>query len=167
MISIVLTKVGSIAMLFAWIKNIKSALTLSVLCVSLSINAEDLNTSMNIAQFRALNATSGAYQVEGYVAKQYQCPPCPLDVQCKPCMRNNVLLAEVPESLELYPERGNYLIVFTEHPELLQKEVHYRVKLKVLTQKTTQHGGNDVELVSFERLPQPEDSFLKLTETKR
>ena len=132
-------------------KAFRMVYTLIALLLCVTTAADDTHSEISIAQLRALKAATGTYRVEGYVAKQYRCPPCPPGDQCKPCMRNNILLSETPESLISYPTSGNYLRVFTDQPELLQKEVRYRMTLRVLTQNSP-FGGHDTELINAERL---------------
>ena len=42
------------------------------------------------------------YTTEGYVVFKYQCPPCPADAMCEPCMENNVIISEKNELKENY-----------------------------------------------------------------
>lgn len=61
------------------------------------------------------------YTTQGYVVYKYQCPPCPDGAQCKPCMRENVVISEQNKIFENYNDLGDTeLVVLAEKTGELQ-----------------------------------------------
>lgn len=104
-----------------------------------------------ISEFKKNGFTSGTYETEGYVVKRYTCPICPQGAQCKPCMKNNIVISEENQTLETYSLSDKNLIIFTNNPNQFTLNRKYTFIIKVLDYKSTGDSINDVELVSFEQ----------------
>lgn len=103
---------------------------------------------LTISEFQKINPKKGAFKILGYIAKQYSCPPCSQDRQCKPCMRNNILVSSNSERLLSYPNSGEYLIIFAEYPEKLSQNKSYYFNVEVLQGNSTGYKTNDLQLIS-------------------
>jgi len=85
--------------------------------------------------------------VWGFVSKIYTCPPCPAGAQCKPCMRDNIVLSEQDKKLESYTLADGDIIVFTKAPQRFQ--LGARVVLEVKPSGAGHSGEVDlVRIVS-------------------
>lgn len=66
-------------------------------------DAPNFNISTLVKHHRAgLKFTTNAF-----VVYKYQCPPCPGDAQCKPCMKNNIVISEKPDLMIGYGGLGS------------------------------------------------------------
>ena len=106
----------------------------------------------SIRDLKNKNLDVGFYDTEGYVVKKYECPPCPAGAQCKPCMRNNVVISENNIPLETYSLSNTELIIFVDYSQRFEMGKKYRFSIKLLDSKTTGESINDVELVGFNPL---------------
>ena len=104
-----------------------------------------------ISDFKKNNFTPGIYKTEGYIVKKYTCPICPQGAQCKPCMKNNIIISEENKTSETYSLTDKDLIIFTNNPNQFTLNKKYTFTIKVLDYKSTGDSINDVELVSFEQ----------------
>lgn len=105
--------------------------------------------SLTISNIKENRPESGIYQIQGYVVKKYTCPPCSQGAQCKPCMRNNIVISEDNDLLESYNLSDRELIVFTENPNLFELKKRYQFTLKITNSKSTNEQLNDIELIAF------------------
>lgn len=92
---------------------------------------------------------SGAYNTEGYVVKTYTCPPCPKGAQCKPCMRDNIVISENNQILETYTLSNNEMILFANNPKQFELGKKYQFSIKILDYKSTGESINDVEIIGY------------------
>jgi hypothetical protein len=102
--------------------------------------------SLSVAEFSELAPAVGSYEVRAYVVKQYRCPPCPKGALCKPCMPDNILIADESAVQQTYPDGGNFLVVIT--PEKIEVELGnlYTLMVKVLKSKSTNRNLPDLQL---------------------
>jgi len=98
--------------------------------------------------------TSGTYNIEGYVVKIYTCPPCPKGAQCKPCMRDNIVISENNQLLETYSLSEKEMILFANNPKQFKLGKKYQFSIKILDHKSTGEPINDVEIVGYNPLSQ-------------
>ena len=101
---------------------------------------------LTVKEFKALAPQKGEFEISGFVAKHYRCPPCPPEAMCKPCMPENVLVSGTQEILEQYPASGNYLVIFTDKSDALSLGKRYDFTVQVLTSKTSGYGEHDLRL---------------------
>ena len=95
----------------------------------------------------------GTYQTEGYVIQKYDCPPCPENAMCKPCMGARIVISEAAKEIAQDGQLTEKdLIVFVEDTALVELGKKYRFLLQVLDVKTTQQPVNNVKLIYFEAL---------------
>ena len=83
-------------------------------------NIDQSYSNLAIHELKEFNYTSGNYNVEGYVVKIYTCPPCPRGAMCKPCMRDNIVVSEKNELLDVYYLSASEIIIFCENPKQFQ-----------------------------------------------
>ena len=108
---------------------------------------------LTVEEYRRKAPSMGEFEVEGYVVKQYRCPPCPVGAMCKPCMRDNILISAKKEIVETYPPNGDYIVAFVSNSQQSFVLGHrYRMLIQVLAGTSTQYGINDVELKSAREL---------------
>lgn len=93
--------------------------------------------------------SSGTYNTEGYVVKIYTCPPCPRGAQCKPCMRDNVVISENNQILETYTLSDKEMVLFANNPKQFELGKKYKFSIKILDHKSTGEPINDVEVVGY------------------
>ena len=98
--------------------------------------------------------SSGTYNTEGYVVKIYTCPPCPKGAQCKPCMRDNIVISEINNLLETYSMSDKEMVLFTNNPKQFALGKKYQFSIKILDYKSTDEPINDVEIVGYNILSQ-------------
>ncbi len=108
---------------------------------------------IDISELNDRQPEFGVYTVVGYVVKIYECPPCPPDAYCKPCMPPNIVISERNSELAQYALTNQELLVFTtqEQSDELRMDRPYRFLLQVLDVKTTDQAINNVKLIHFER----------------
>ena len=94
----------------------------------------------------------GVYKTKGFVVKAYTSPPCPPGVNCKPSMKNNIVISENNKLLDLYSLTMNELIIFVETPGHFQLGKKYMFSIRLLTTKSTSEPIHDVEWVSSEQV---------------
>ncbi|MFH1749703.1 MAG: META domain-containing protein, partial [bacterium] len=92
---------------------------------------------------------SGTYNTEGYVVKIYTCPPCPKRAQCKPCMRDNIVISENNKLLETYTLSDKEMVLFVNNPKQFELGEKYTFSIKILDYKTTGEPINDVEIIGY------------------
>jgi hypothetical protein len=68
----------------------------SVSCVTRNANGiksgglgTDSDRVISVRDIRGHTLKTGVYVIEGFVIRQYVCPPCPPDMGCEPCRRGN------------------------------------------------------------------------------
>lgn len=115
---------------------------LSIVAATTSANGE----VFSVGGFAQAPPKSGIAQISGCIAKQYECPACPPEVNCKPCMGSNVLLSDRSEVLKSYPDEGNYVVVFTENPRKLSLGKCYLLTVEITDRKTTSYNVQDLRL---------------------
>ena len=102
-----------------------------------------------ISEINRGQLSPGTYNTEGYVDKIYTCPPCPKDVYCKECMRDNIVISENIQFLELRRLSDGKIILFVDHPSQFLFGEKYRFSIKILNTKSTGELLNDIELVGY------------------
>lgn len=91
----------------------------------------------------------GTFNTEGYIVKTYTCPPCPAEAECKPCMRNNIVISEYGERINSYSLPDTAMILFTDDPKQFAFGTKYNFWIRILDSSTTNEPINDVEILSF------------------
>ena len=103
----------------------------------------------SISELKQNNFNTGEFTTEGYVVKIYTCPICPAGYQCKPCMRNNLIISENNQFLANYALTNKELIVFTDNIQPFELGQRYKFTVKILDSKSTTEPINDIELTGF------------------
>jgi len=98
--------------------------------------------------------SSGIYNTGGYVVKIYTCPSCPNGAQCKPCMRDNIVISENNRFLETYSLSNKEMVLFAVNPKQFELGKKYQFSIKVLNYKSTGEPINDVEIIGYNSLSQ-------------
>jgi hypothetical protein len=108
---------------------------------------------ITIAELKERNPDSGFFDVEGYVAKVFTCPPCPAGAECMPCMPENIVISEELKTIEAYTSiTSSEMLIFVQNPEqLFTLGEYYRLSIQVMEFRTTDEPLNDVELVGYSR----------------
>lgn len=96
----------------------------------------------------------GLFEIVGYVVSKYQCPPCPPQDQCKPCMKEHVVVSSSPEMLRSYPPRSDCVIVFTYEVESIKVGTRYKMQVRVLDHRGTGTLTNDLALQNYTEIDQ-------------
>lgn len=104
-----------------------------------------------ISELNALNPPFGTYEVSGYVVKIYECPPCPEDARCKPCMPGHIVIAERRSRFAEYVLTDKEMIVFVDDPGSLRVNRKYRFLIQILNVKSADQVLNNPKLIYFER----------------
>ena len=102
---------------------------------------------LKISELNKQKPEKGIFETKGFVAKVYTCPPCPPNSQCKPCMRNNIVVSEDNKSLDGYDLTDKKILVFTDQAESFVAGKQYQFTIKITNTKTTATNLNDVELI--------------------
>lgn len=105
-------------------------------------------TQIKINEVKIQKPKSGFFGIEGYVAKIYECPPCPPDSVCKPCMREHLVISEKKKILKNYPIAKTDLIVFTNNSRSFEIGKKYNFIVMATDKKTTGEAINDFEIVN-------------------
>jgi len=124
------------------------------LCSDAAFPQDSGNFFYRISEIKSKKLTSGTYSTEGYVAKIYTCPPCPKNDQCKPCMRDNIVISENNKLLNAYVLSEKEMILFVDHPRKFSLGQRCVFTVRVLDSKSTSEPINDVELVRHHFLSQ-------------
>lgn len=110
------------------------------------------NTNSNpyfylISQIKEQKSIAGIFDTQGYVVKKYTCPPCLSGQECKPCMKNNIVISENNQPLASYALTNKEIIIFVDNPEQFVIGQKYNFSIKFLDSKSTGEEINDLELV--------------------
>ena len=95
------------------------------------------------------NYNSGIYNVEAFVVKKYNCPTCPKDAICKPCMKKNIVISETSELLKNYKLSEKEMILFVDTPEKFQLGKKYSFTIKFLESRSTEEPLNDIQAIKY------------------
>lgn len=147
-------------------RKIKTFLLLVVFCSNINYSYADTTDSsidrvrkdrglQNLCSIEELlkkKVAFGTYHTVGYVAKIYECPPCPESAQCKPCMRENIVISHDEKRLGGYDLGPKDLIVFVDDTRSFKLGQKYLFLIKILDAKTTDHPINNVQLIYSEIL---------------
>lgn len=85
------------------------------------------------------------FNVNGYIAKVYNCPPCKNGASCKPCMGDNIVISEENKLLQTYTLSDKELIIFVDKPNQFKFATNYSFTLK----KTDDTSDGKYELVGY------------------
>lgn len=102
-----------------------------------------------IAELKDKKIHSGEYNIEGFVVKIYTCPPCPPGANCKPCMKDNIVVSTNNRKLETYSLSHQEVILFGKDVQQFKMGEKYRFSIKVTNEKTTGETINDLELLGY------------------
>lgn len=117
-----------------------------LLCFNPAVQAAPFYT---IAQINNQTLTQGTIRTEGYVAKLYQCPPCPMNAVCKLCGPPYAVIAQSAKTIGSLDEMaGTDLLVNTSFKDGLRLGQKYRLVLAVQPPGST--GKNNFVVVDFE-----------------
>lgn len=86
------------------------------------------------------------YDIDGYVVKKYECPPCPADSVCKPCMRGNIVVSKNRFILDTYNLTDSEQIIYTDDHRQLKLLGKYRFTVRSID---SDDSRNDIFLVSY------------------
>lgn len=111
-------------------------------------------TFYSIHEIKQNKFSSGTYNTEGNVVKIYTCPPCPTGAQCKPCMRDNIVISENNQILETYSLSDKEIILFADNPKQFELGKKYQFSIKILDYKSTGEPVNDAEIIGYNSLSQ-------------
>src|SRR3989344_3217629 len=87
-----------------------------------------------IHEIKQKNFSFVSYNTEGFVESIYACPPWPRGAQCKLCMGDHILIAEVPTAkarVFQVPLEDWEMIIFVENPEQFELGKNYRFSVSV------------------------------------
>ncbi len=116
---------------------------------------ENGSTSADLISISELNKQkpeNGTFETKGFIAKVFTCPPCPPGAQCKPCMKDNIVISEEKKTLENYDIGHTELIIFTNEDKKYAVGEQYEFKIRITENKTTASELNDIELISSKRI---------------
>ncbi len=105
-----------------------------------------------ISELNRQNPKEGIFETRGFVVKIYTCPLCPPDSQCKPCMKDNIVISEENKDLENYNLSNKNLIIFVKEPKSFEKGREYLFKIRVTDQKTTSAKLKDIEILASKEI---------------
>lgn len=107
----------------------------------------DSEKFLKISELNEEKPNKGTFKIKGFVAKIYTCPSCPPDAQCKPCMRDNIVVSDENKSLDDYNLTEKEAIIFTDKAKSFAKGKQYQFTIKITDSKTTSANLNDIELI--------------------
>ncbi len=102
---------------------------------------------LTISELNKQKPEKGTFEIKGFVAKIYTCPPCPPDAQCKPCMKNNIVVSEENKNSDSYDLTDKEIIIFTNKTESFAAGKQYQFTINITDTKTTSANLNDIELI--------------------
>lgn len=119
-----------------------------------NINYEETSSGkfLKISELNKLKPESGTFEIKGFVAKIYTCPPCPPDAKCKPCMRDNIVVSEENKILDSYNLTDKEITVFPNKAESFSTGKQYQFTIKITEAKTTSANLNDIELIDSNKI---------------
>ena len=107
---------------------------------------------LTISEINERKPKGGIVETKGFVALIYTCPPCPSGAQCKPCMRDNVVISEDDKMLTTYDLTKKQLILFGDGLSKLEVGTEYRFRVRITSGKTTEFDLKDFEVISVKSL---------------
>lgn len=127
-------------------------LIIGVMCGPVSGQVRPEPFVHQISDLNRLNPSYGTHEVVGYVVKIYECPPCPKEAQCKPCMPDHIVIAERRSRFAEYVLTDREMIVFVDDVQGLRLNKKYRFLVRILNVKTMDQIINNPKLIYFERI---------------
>ena len=129
---------------------------LSILFLISVYSVHGLATELTIQSIHEVKVSldkQSTFKITGYVIKKYTCPPCPSNMQCKPCMSNNIVISENNQIIDSYSLVGkNEMILFYNNPNQLSLGKKYIFVIKVVDRKTTHQKIKDLLLISHHKI---------------
>ena len=95
--------------------------------------------------------SGSSYNTEGYVARIYACPPCPLGAACAPCMEEHIVISEQSRTLEPGPPTDLDLVVFVKYSEQFTLGQKYTFSIQIREYSVITFPGqiDAIELVGY------------------
>ena len=91
------------------------------------------------------------FNVEGYVASVYECPPCPEGAQCI-CLGDHVIITETKGGDKSPVGPGERLIIFAKNPKQFEKGRRYLFSVKLVGRKKAGERVKYAELIGYDIL---------------
>lgn len=113
------------------------------------------HSELPLLDFKALkegNVKQEQFNVEGYVASIYECPPCPKGAQCKPCFGDHIVVAETEGGVKSQDEQYERLLIFANSPAQFEKGKRYLFSVKLVGQKRPGERVGQVELIGYDAI---------------
>jgi hypothetical protein len=104
-----------------------------------------------IQDLKSGNNETGFYDIEGYIVKDYTCPFCPEGDQCKPCMKDNIIVSEKKVYSDNNSLSDDEILLFVNGSKEFKLGEKYRFSIKLLNSKNI-NGKINYELVGLSRI---------------
>ena len=107
---------------------------------------------LSIHELKQRDHPSGSsYNTEGYVARIYACPPCPLGAACAPCMEEHIVISEQSKTLDSGPPTDLDLVVFVKYSEQFTLGQKYTFSIRIREYSVITFPGqiDAIELVGY------------------
>ena len=72
------------------------ALALMTLVLFAPLDLRAASAPLTVAEFVSAKPSSGTFALIAYIIDVYVCPPCPPGAECKPCIPDNISIADKP-----------------------------------------------------------------------
>jgi hypothetical protein len=90
------------------------------------------------------------FNVEGYVADVYECPPCPRGAMCKPCIPDYMDITETKDPSKNPAPPEERLRVFVKNPTQFEKGKRYLLSVKIAGRRKAGQRVEQVELIGYD-----------------
>lgn len=120
----------------------------------------------SVGQFQSITPVLGEeYHIQGFMAEQFQCPPCPKDAVCATCPEEYAIVSDLPQIAKANRISVNELKINTEniYTDNLKKWTKYLFTI-MFVQRNAPEG--QFEMVNFKEFKEEDvdDLSIKVTE---
>ena len=105
---------------------------------------------LTFSDLKKNDSIEGEFKMVGFVIQTYKCPPCPPQMQCKPCLGDHIVITDNIDEKD--PALIQRLRIFTDKPEQFELKKKYTFTVKVRGKVQKGRAIEDVDLISFKPL---------------
>ena len=77
------------------------AIALMFVAASASFSQSQKHALLKFADLQKYDPVNETFQIDGYVLDIYKCPPCPPGAICKPCIPDNITIADSSDWMDV------------------------------------------------------------------
>ena len=105
---------------------------------------------LKFADLQKYDPVNETFQIDGYVLDIYKCPPCPPGAMCKPCIPDNITIADSSDWMDV--SKLKRLRIYTDKTDKFELKEKYRMTVKVKGNLSAGRLIESVDLIAFKAI---------------